>query len=182
MEKQDKEATSLMRANLKPLSKKQVEIVAWLEFYKRYFFTIKDIVHLFKNKKDRYNTIQRLIKKKRIVKLNKEKYALIPIKARIGKWSDEPFIVIDETLDGKDYYIGGWGAANYWRLTDQIPYRYDIYTTRRQGKYQILGNEIIFHRTTKRNINKNGCEQEINNHKFKILNKRATKKWMKSRS
>ncbi|MEI6731920.1 MAG: hypothetical protein WCK90_04550, partial [archaeon] len=59
---------------IKGLSRKETEIIAWLEFYQKYFFTIEDVKHFFSNKKQRYNIIQRLIRKKRIFKLNKEKY------------------------------------------------------------------------------------------------------------
>jgi predicted transcriptional regulator of viral defense system len=166
---------------IKPLSQKEVEIISWLEFYQKYFFTINDVTHLFKDKKQRYNVIQRLIHKKRIVKLNKEKYYLIAIKAKSGKWTEDPFIIIDEIMDGKDYFIGGWGAANFWRITDQIPFRYDVYTTRRQGKYKILGVEISFHRTTKNNIKDKATIKKIKGHEFKIINKNESKRWMKSR-
>lgn len=166
---------------IKGLSKREVEIIAWLEFNKKYFFTIKDIEHFLKNKTQRYNIIKNLIYKKRILKLNKEKYYLVPIKAKLGKWIEEPFVVIDEIMNGKDYYIGGWGAANYWRLTDQIPFRFDVYTTRRQGKLNVLNTEITFHRSTKESMNKKAIVKKIQNHEFRILNKRESKGWMKSR-
>ena len=166
---------------LKGLSKKEVEIIAWLEFNKKYFFSIEEIKQFFKNKTQRYNIIKNLLKKKRILKLNKTKYYLVPIKAKSGSWAEDPFIVIDESMNGKDYYIGGWGAANYWMLTDQIPFRYDIFTTRRQGKMKVLNTEIIFHRTTKNNIKKKAIIQKIQNHEFRIINKKESKKWMKLR-
>ena len=166
---------------IKGLSKREVEIIAWLEFNKKYFFTIKDIEHFLKNKTQRYNIIKNLIYKKRILKLNKEKYYLVPIKAKLGKWIEEPFVVIDEIMNGKDYYIGGWGAANYWRLTDQIPFRFDVYTTRRQGKLNVLNTEITFHRSTKESMNKKAIVKKIQKHEFSILNKRESKGWMKSR-
>jgi predicted transcriptional regulator of viral defense system len=171
----------LEKISIKGLSKREVEIIAWLEFNKKYFFTIADVAHFFKNKKQRYNFIQKLIHKKRILKLNREKYYLVPIKAKSGKWIEEPFVVIDEMLNGKAYYIGGWGAANYWRLTDQIPFRFDVYTTRRQGKFNVLNAEITFHRSTKESIKNKGVIQNMQNHEFTMQNKEETEKWMKLR-
>ena len=179
--KTNKKMTKNDETKLRGISNKEIKIISDLEFREKKYFTREDIAEHFKNNKEMINTIYSLVKKDRVVRLSKNKYFLVPIKARIGKWSDEPFIIIDETLDGKDYFIGGWSAANYWRLTDQIPFRYDVYTTRRQGKYKILGVEIFFHRATKENINKNSCEREINIHKFRILNKRGSRKWMKLR-
>lgn len=126
------------------------------------------------------NALFWLKKKGRIIKLNRSKYYFVPIKARTGKWVDDIVVAIDEILNGKDYFIGGWFAANYWRLTDQIPFQADVYTTRRQGKVQIFNTRIIFHRTSKNNIKK-ATIQKINDHQFFILNKKEAKKWMKLR-
>src|SRR3989338_8432960 len=109
-------------SGVKSLSGREVEIIAWLEFYQKYFFTIKEVGHFFANQKQRYNTIQILLQKKRIVKINKEKYYLIPIKAKSGGWSEDPFIIADEIFNGGDYFVGGWAAANYWDFTYQIPF------------------------------------------------------------
>ncbi len=162
------------------LSQREVKIIAWLEFYQKYFFTIKDIEQFFKNKSQRYNTIKHLLKKNRIVKLNKEKYYLIPIKAKSGGWAEDPFILANEIFNGKDYFIGGWSAANYWRLTDQIPFSIEVFSTKRQGKKTILNTRFIFRRTTPKKIKK-AVIRKINKHQFLIMNKRQMKRWMKPR-
>ena len=162
------------------LSSKETEIIAWLEFYHKYFFTVDEIKHFFKNKKQRYNTIQRLLNKKRIVKLNKNKYYLIPIKARTGGWSEDPFILADEIMNGKDYFIGGWSAANYYGLTNQIPFWIEVFSTKRFGKSKILNTGFIFRKTTPKKIKK-AVIKKVNKHSFRIMNKREMKKWMKLR-
>ena len=165
---------------IKGLSKKETQIIAWLEFYQKYFFNIEDIKHFFKNKGQRYNTIKNLLKKKRIVKLNKEKYYLVPIKAKSGGWAEDSFIIADEIMNGKDYFIGGWSAANYWRLTDQIPFWVEVFSTKRQGKQKILNTGFIFRRTTPKKIKK-AIVKKVNNHQFIIMNKKEMKTWMKLR-
>lgn len=165
---------------MKGLSKKEIQVIADLEFRKRYYFTTEEIRKHFKNKKQMVNKVYTLRKKGRIIKLNKNKYFLVPIKARIGKWADNPLIIADEICDGKDYYIGGWYAAHYWNLTEQIPMQVDIYTTRRQGKCKILNKRFVFHRTTKKSIG-NAVKQKIENHEFMIMSRENAKKWMKSR-
>lgn len=165
---------------LKGISKKEIEIISWLEFEQKYFFTSEDIGRFSKNTTQRYNIIKNLLKKGRIVKLNKTKYYLIPIKAKSGSWSEHPFIIADEACNGKDYFIGGWAAANYWKITDQIAMRVDVFTTRRQGKLQVLNTRILFRRTTKKKI-WDSVAQKIAQHEFRILNEKETKKWLKSR-
>jgi len=165
---------------MKGLSKKEIELISELEFNKKYYFRREDIAHHFKKRSQLNHTIHKLLQKKRIISLNRNKYYLIPIKAKRGKWADNPFIIADEIFDGKDYFIGGWAAANYWQLTDQIPMKIEIYTTKRQGKYNILNTSFIFRRTTKKRT-KSAVIKKIANLCFRIQSKKDTKKWIKSR-
>jgi len=165
---------------MKGLSKKELQAVAELEFRRNYYFTREDVIHFFTNKRQLTNTLYTLRKKGRIYMLSRNKYFLVPVKARRGKWTDNPFIVADEMFNGKDYCIGGWAAANYWHLTDQIPFQADIYTTKRQGKTTVLNTRFFFHRTTKKSLQK-AVIQTISEHPFRIWDKEQTKKWMKSK-
>jgi len=163
------------------LSKTEIEIIASFEFEKKFFFTSADIDEFARNKTHRYNIIKNLIKKRRIEKLNRSKYYLIPIKAKSGRWAEDSFIIADEVMDGEDYFIGGWAAANYWRLTDQIPMKTEVYTTKRQGTKKFISTTLIFRRTTRKKL-KESVTKIIKGHKFNILNKEATKKWLLKRN
>lgn len=166
---------------MKGLSKKEIEIISSLEFDKKYFFLSEDIDKFSESRTQRYNIIKNLLKKGRIVKLNRKKYYLVPIKAKSGSWSEYPFIVADEMFNGASYFIGGWSAANYWKFTDQIPMQIDIYTTKRQGKARILNKKFVFHRTTEKKI-RNAIKRKIGDHDFIIQNRGESKKWIKSRN
>ncbi len=165
---------------MKGLSKTEIAAIADLEFRQKYYFTKEDIKGHFQNKRQITNTTYTLRKKGRIASLNKNKYFLVPIKARAGKWTDTPLIIADEMFNGKDYFIAGWYAAFYWRLTDQVPMQVDIYTTKRQGKKTLLNKRFVFHRTTKKRIGE-AVTRKIQGHAFKILSRGASKRWMKSR-
>ncbi len=165
---------------MKGLSKGEMKAIANLEFAGKYYFSRGDIAHLFKNKRQMTNTLYTLHKKGRIHRLNRNKYFLVPVKARTGKWVDQPLIIADEMLDGKLYYVGGWYAANYWQLTDQIPFQVDIYTTKRQGKATIMNMRFVFHRITKKSLHK-AVLKKIEEHPFRILDKEQTRKWLKLR-
>ena len=165
---------------MKGLSKQEIKVIAELEFYQKYYFTKEDIKHHFIEEKNIKDFIYHLQKKGRIFRINRKKYYLVPIKAKSGKWTDHPFIIADQMCDSKDYFIGGWAAANYWHLTEQVPMQADVYTTRRQGKVQILNNRIVFHRTSKKRIARAVLEK-IMDKTFRILSKEEAKEWMKSR-
>lgn len=162
------------------LSKTEVQAVAELEFKRKYYFTRDDILHIFKEKRQMSNKLYTLHRKGRIHRLNRNKYFLVPIKARQGKWADHPLIIADEMLNGERYYVGGWYAAYYWQLTDQVPLQVDIYTTKRQGKVTIMNKRFVFHRTTPKGLEK-AVTERIEGHLFKILSKERTKLWLKSK-
>ncbi len=162
------------------LSKLEIKVVADLEFQEKYYFTRNDIQHHFTSKQQMKDAIYNLRKKKRIIRLNRNKYFLIPIKARKGAWTDYPFIIADEMMDGKGYFIGGWAAANYWRLTDQIPMQVDIWTIKRQGEITLLNSRFVFHRTTPAKLRK-AVTEHTKGHPFLIFNKDGAAKWVKGR-
>ena len=171
---------AILVLKMEALSKKEVEVISRLEFDRKYFFTREVITGFFQNDQQISDFIFGLKEKRRIVKINKRKYYLIPIKAKSGGWSEDPFIIADEICDGKDYFIGGYASANYWKLTDQIPMQFDVYTTRRQGKVKIMNTRFVFHRTTKKRV-KDVFIGNISGHDFRIMDKEDAKKWIKGK-
>lgn len=165
---------------MEAFSRKEVELITELEYLHKAFFTSENVDKIAKDKTQRYNLIKSLLRKKKIVKLNQTKYYLIPFKAKYGSWSEHPLIVADEVCNGKDYFIGGWGAAHHWGLTDQLPMQVDIYTIRRQGKLKILNTRLVFHRTTKKRVEHAIVEKE-GEHPFRIMKKEEVEKWIRSR-
>lgn len=168
-------------SDITSLSEREVKIIAELEFNEKYYFTRDDIRHHFESESKLRYAIHRLISKKRIIGINKNKYYLVPIKAKYGRWSDNPFIIADEIFNGKNYYVGGWSAANYWKLTEQIPFKIEVYTNKRNGRTTILNTTFIFKKTTLERIN-NAVIRKIENHTFKILGKKDSKEWLKSKN
>lgn len=160
----------------KGLSEKELNLISNLELKNKYFFTTEDTKPFFKNDNERKVYIYRLKKKKRILKLNKNKYFLIPIKAVSGNWSEHPFVLIDEIMNSKNYSIVGKAAANYWKIIDQIPLVYEVWNTKKHKKIQIFNSILNFKKHKKHDIPKS-IEKEIYNHKFIIATKEESKKW-----
>ncbi len=165
---------------LRPLSQREVRIVADLEFREKWFFSRDDIRKYVDSESKLRYTIHRLKTKGRVMSINKNKYYLIPIKARSGGWSEHPFVLADEMFNGDGYYIGGWAAANYWRLTEQVPMKTQVYTNKRNGAVKLLGSAFLLHKTTKRRI-ENAVVERMHDHPFRILSKEDTRAWLESR-
>lgn len=162
------------------LSERAVRVIADLEFQEKYYFTKEDVRKHFDTDKQLYDFIYNQRKNLRIIKLNKDKYFLVPIKARHNVWTDNPIIVADEIMNGQDYYIGGWYAAKHWKLTDQVPMQIDIYSPNKFGKTKIMNKRYVFHRIRKEALKK-GVKKKIDGHKFIIMNKKETEKWFSKR-
>lgn len=162
------------------LSKKAVQVISDLEFQKKYYFTRDDVRKNFDSDKQLTDFIYNQRKNGRVIKLNRSKYFLVPIKSRSGRWTDHPLIVLDEMMDNSDYYVGGWYAAHFWGFTDQVPMQVDVYTTKKQGKLTVLNKRFVFHRIRPEALRKL-VSRKVKGHSFNILKKELSKKWFESR-
>lgn len=160
----------------KGLSGKELEVISYLELNEKFFFSREDIKKFFKSDNKMNVYIHNLKKKGRIIKLNKSKYYLIPVRAYEGHWSEHPFIIVDEIFNGKNYYIAELAAAYFWNFIDQIPTNIVVYCTKKQGERKIFDFNIIFKR--KRKLG-SYVKKEIKNHQFFVQSKEETRKWLK---
>jgi len=161
----------------KNITEKELKFISKLELKKKYFFTRDEIENNFTSINEMNVYIHRLRKKGRIIKLNKNKYFLIPVKAIGNKWSEHPFILIDEIMDGKDYCIVGKAARYYWKLIDQIPYEYEVYNTKKHRIVKIFNTRINFRRRRKKNFPKS-IQTTVQRHNFIIASKKEAEKWI----
>ena len=161
----------------KSLTEKEINFISKLELKEKYFFAREDIKDNFTSANEMNVYLHRLRKKGRIIKLNKSKYFLVPVKAVGNKWSEHPFIIIDEIMNGNDYCIVGKAAANYWKLIDQIPFEFEVYNTKIHKTIEIFHARLNFRKRRKKNIPK-GVTRGIQNHKFVIAPKEESRKWI----
>jgi len=155
---------------MKGLSNKEIKVVSYLELNNKRFFLRNDIKKFFKDKNQLNFFIHKLKIKNRIIKMNNDKYYLVPIKAYEGRWTEHPYIIIDEIFNSGDYYIGGNSALNYYGIINQISNVIDVYSKKKQGRRKILNINIKFHRVRKLN---EYSHKKMNNHYFNIKNKNA---------
>jgi predicted transcriptional regulator of viral defense system len=90
-----------------------------------------------------WKVIHRLSRKKRIVRVERGKYLLVPARAGIeGDWSESPFSIIPHIID--EYYVGFWTAMNHWHMTEQMPITIFVATTKRKRLVRYSGQTFKF--------------------------------------
>ncbi len=165
---------------MKGLSGKEIEMVSFLEMNEKFFFTREDVKRFFSSGNEMNVYIHNLKKKGRIIRINRSKYYLIPVRAFKGRWSEHPFIVIDEMFNGKDYFISGMAAAYYWGLIEQIPTMIEVRSTKNMTSRKIFSFAAVIKRTKSLDAKK-FVRREIKGHGFFIEAKREVERWLKSR-
>ena len=161
-------------SRIRGLSDKEIKVVSFLELEEKRFFSCKDVVHFFKSVNDMRKYVSSLKRKGRVVRINKDKYYLVPIQAQAG-WAEHPFIVADEIFNGNGYYIGGKAAAHYWGMIDQLPALIDVFSTKKQGSKAILGTKFRFRRVRRLGV---FVQRKINGHGFLIASREESRKWI----
>ena len=81
--------------------------------------------------------------KKRIQKIERGRYLLIPAKAGTdGYWAEDSWIIVPHLID--TYYVGFWTAMNFWDMTEQIPHTVFVATTKRKRNLEFGGQRFEF--------------------------------------
>ena len=103
-------------------------------------FTTNDAKNILKTTDSSvWHILNDLVHKKRIQRIQRSKYLLIPAKAGVeGYWAESPWVVVPHLIDV--YYVGFWTAMNYWGMTEQIPYTVFVATTKRKRNLE-FGNQ-----------------------------------------
>lgn len=157
------------------LSQKELSFISKLELKNKYFFVRSDIRSHFTSDNEMNVYLHRLKKKGRICKINKTKYFLVPVKAVGGNWSEDPFILIDEIMNGQDYCIVGKAAAHYWKLIDQVPFQYEVYSTKKEATITLFHTTIMCKR--KRKLPEH-ITKHRQGHPFIIATKKESNQWI----
>ena len=86
-----------------------------------------------------WHVLNGLVHKKRIQRIERGRYLLVPARAGVeGHWAESPWVIVSHLIDV--YYIGFWSAMNYWDMTEQIPYTVFVATTKRKRNLE-YGNQ-----------------------------------------
>ncbi len=118
--------------------------------------------------------LMNLVRKRRLQRIERGKYLLIPEEAGVERfWAEEPWVIVPYLVD--EYYVGFWTAMNYWDMTEQIPYTVFVATTKQKKKSSLtFGNQKFQFITLSDKKFFGFVEEKTNKTKFNISTKEKT--------
>ena len=128
-----------MRNGYRNLSKDEVYLISRAEFEKQKLITTRFVQKLFPDKNKASRILVFLTQKGRLIRIEKGKYILVPLKAPNQQWMPNEFMVADLWMGAAPYYIGYFTMYNYWGFTEQIPRTIFVLNTLKSCKKEISG-------------------------------------------
>ena len=127
----------------KGLSKKESYLLSYLAESRKNVFTLRDVIEALNCRYENAKvTIERLVKKKWVIRIVKGKYLIVPLSAGVkGEYTEHEFIVASLF---EPCYIAYWTALNYYGFTEQVPNKIFVATTKRIKDREILGTKFKF--------------------------------------
>ena len=126
-----------MKSGYKNLSKDELYLISRAEFEKQKLITTQFVQKLFPDKNKASRILVFLTQKGRLIRIEKGKYLLVPIKAPNQEWMPNEFIVANLWMGDTPYYIGYFTMYNYWGFTEQIPRTVFVLNTAKSCKKEI---------------------------------------------
>ncbi len=153
------------------LTSNQEKLQSILEYKKYKIIKRNNLINLILNHKISKNPnylIKSMLKKRRLISIKRENYAVIPMSS-IDKSAPLDEFEINELLLGNNkYYIGLYSAFNLHGFTEQIPNKLFVFNTKYSADKKILHYKIKYFK-----INKNKFFGIINN-KYPYSDKERT--------
>jgi len=136
-------------------------------------FDLSDVMRITGfGRADAWQIVYRLSRKRRITRVERGKYVLVPGRAGIeGDWSESVFLIIPQVID--EYYVGFWTAMSHWGMTEQIPNAVFVATPKRKRHVKYGGQMLRFITISRRKFF--GFTQErIDKEQFNISTREKT--------
>jgi predicted transcriptional regulator of viral defense system len=119
------------------LRKEELYLISRAEYEKQKMITTGFARKLFPRPQLAAAVLDSLSRKGRLIKLQRGKYFLVPIKAPNQQWTPNEFVVAALWMGNIPYYVGYFAMYHYWGLTDQIPQTVHVLNTRRNAEANI---------------------------------------------
>lgn len=121
------------------LSAPEIELLTQLEFEGKEIYTRKEIISFCKDKQNAAYLIKKLLEKKRLRKIIKNIYLLVPMKASQGRWMANEYLISKALAREASYYIGYSTVFNSYGFIDQVAQLVHIVNDRYSMSKNIFG-------------------------------------------
>ena len=127
-----------------PLSKTESTLLASLAERGRNIFTLEDVTSTLEVPYENAKVIvNRLVKKKWLIRLARGKYIIVPLEAGVKSlYTEHGFVIASHLVE--PYYIGYWSALNYHGLSEQVPSVIFVVSSKRRKDRTILDTRFRF--------------------------------------
>lgn len=124
---------------IRTLSAPEIELLTRLEFEGKEIYTRKEIISFCKDKQNAVYLIKKLLEKKRLRKIIKNIYLLVPMKAPQGRWVANEYLISKALVREANYYVGYSTVFNSYGFTDQVAQLVHIVNDRYSMSKNIFG-------------------------------------------
>ena len=117
----------------------EIGLLTRLEYEGKEIYTREEITSFCKTKPKASYLIKKLLEKKRLRKVIKNIYLLVPMKAPGGQWAGNEYVIAKALARGADYYIGYSPVFSSYGFTDQVARVIYVINDRYSAKKDIFG-------------------------------------------
>lgn len=152
---------------------KEAELIANLSDKRIRVFSVAEAADLMKiSRSIASDLVLRLLKKKKLIRIEKAKYLIVPPEAwKTGEYTEEGIIIASQLLT--PYYISYWTALSFYGWTEQPSRTIFVATTKQKQTIQMQGTNFRFVRLSSERFF-GFDEQWIGNQKVSVANKEKT--------
>ncbi|MCX6777400.1 MAG: type IV toxin-antitoxin system AbiEi family antitoxin domain-containing protein [Candidatus Micrarchaeota archaeon] len=124
----------------------ELRLIFSLEQKKDHLFSMGDAKRILgSSDASVWNVLKRLMKKKRVIRLQRGAYLFAPLRSgEDGLWSEDAFRVVPSLVNGSDYYIGFVSAMSYWGMTEQLPIVVYVALKRQKRSLEAVQARFVF--------------------------------------
>jgi len=124
---------------VRTLSAPEIELLTRLEFEGKEIYTRKEIISFCKDKQNAVYLIKKLLEKKRLRKIIKNIYLLVPMKAPQGRWTANEYLISKALAREASYYVGYSTVFNSYGFIGQVAQLVHIVNDRYSMSKDIFG-------------------------------------------
>jgi len=155
------------------LGTKETELIANLSDERMRVFSVADASKLMNiSRKAASDLVLRLFGKKKLIRIEKGKYLLVPPEAwKTGEYTEEGILIASRLVE--PYYLSYWTALSFYGWTEQPSKTLFVATTKTKRPVKIQGMQIKFIRLRKERFF--GYEDHwLGNQKIKVADQEKT--------